>query len=236
MPILKEMGKFNLWRFFMKKIILGILTLSLLIGFNGCSSSSDDTVETPPNNNTYNLRTINTTTGISTLLQGGYSTGVTGSLSIIKLDDGTAIINGIPVLKAKSNTSITLDNGYTSQSSSISLIDDNGFALAFDDTLAYCTLTTDRQAMPTAAVIGAESSSAAIYSCDDSTNRTMSWSLVDAGNGNAYYIFDTVISGALQSENTTTITITPQNDIIYYKVHINIIADGITATFEGDVN
>lgn len=45
-----------------------------------------------------------------------------------------------------------------------------------------------------------------------------------------------MISGVLQSESTTTITITPQNKIIYYKVYVNVIAQGITASFEGDVN
>ena len=218
----------------MKKLTLGILLFALLIGFSGCGGSSSS--DTPPNNNTYDLRSVNKTTGISTLLQGGYSNGTKGSISLIRLDDGSDIINGIPVKKVKSNTSITLDNGYTSQDSSISLIDDNGFTLAFDDTLAYCTLTTDRQAIPTNAPIGTTSSAAAIYSCNDSTNRTITWSLTDAGGGNAHYIFNTVISGALQSESTTTITITPQNKIIHYKVYVNVVAQGITGSFEGDVN
>ena len=138
----------------MKKLTLGTLVFLLLIGFSGCGSSSDESTPPTPNNNTYDLRAINKTTGISALLQGGYSNGTKGSISLIRLDDGTEIINGIPVLKVKSNTSITLDNGYTSQNSSISLIDDNGFTLAFDDTLAYCTLTTDRQVVPTNATIG----------------------------------------------------------------------------------
>lgn len=220
----------------MKKSTLGTLVFLLFIGFSGCRSSSDDSTPPTPNNNTYNLQVINKTTGISTLLQGGYSNGVKGSLSLITLNDGTDIINGIPVLKVKSDSSITLDNGYTSQDSSISLIDDNGFTLAFDDTLAYCTLTTDRQIVPTAATIGTISSATAIYSCDDSTNRTITWSLADAGNGNAYYVFKTVITGTVQSEGTTTITITPQNKIIYYKGYVNVIAQGITGTFEGSVN
>ncbi len=218
----------------MNKLTLVILALTSLLWFTACSNSDDNTPA--PNNNTYNLQVINKTTGISTLLQGGYSNGVKGSLSLIKLNDGTDIINGIPVLKIKSDTSITLDNGYTSQDSSISLVDDNGFTLAFDDTLAYCTLTTDRQIIPTAATIGTTSSGTAIYSCDDSTNRTMTWSLSDAGNGNANYILKTVITGTVQSEGTTTITITPQNKIIYYKIYVNVIAQGITGTFEGSVN
>ena len=218
----------------MKKLILGFLALIMLINFNGCSGSSSNS--TPPNNNTYDLRAVNKTTSISALLKGGYSNGTKGSLTFARLDDGDDIINGISVKKVKSDTSMTLDNGYTSQNSSISLIDENGFTLAFDDTLAYCTLTTDADILPTAATVGATSNGAAIYSCNDNTNRTISWSLIDAGGSNANYIFKTVISGALQSENTTTITITPQNKIIYYKIHVDVIAQGITGTFEGDVN
>jgi len=214
----------------MKNLTLVTLVFTLFIGFNGCGGTP------APNNNTYNLRTINTLTGISTLLKGGYSNGTKGSLSMVRLDDGSDILNGIPIKKVKYNTSIILDNGYSSQESSVSSVDSNGFALAIDDGTTQCTLTNNKQIVPTDAKIGAISSSTAIYSCDDSTNRTLSWSLTDAGNGNADYIFKTVISGVSQSENTETVTITPQNKIIHYKIYVNLIAQGVTGSFEGDVN
>ena len=218
----------------MKKLFLNVLTLGLVVGFNGCGSSDNST---PPNNNTYNLRAINKVTGISTLLKGGYSNGVKGSVSVVRLDDGKDIINGIPVVKIKTNTSITLDNGYTSQGYSISSIDNNGVTLStVDEKSTKCTLTTNVEAFPTVATVGTTSKGTAIYSCDDSTNRTYSWSLADAGKGNANYTFKTVISGASQSENSTTVTITPQNKIIHYKIYVNVTAQDITGTFEGDVN
>ncbi|PHS59128.1 MAG: hypothetical protein COB17_00940 [Sulfurimonas sp.] len=185
---------------------------------------------------TYNLREINKLTNVSALLKGGYSNGVSGSLFIVKTNAGNDYVNGMLVTKISSNTSITLDNGYTSQASGTSKIDTNGATLAFDDTLAYCTLITTAEIMPINAEIGDTSTGTSIYSCDDSTNRTMSWRLTDAGNGNAYYILDTVMTGALQSENTTTIIITPENKVIYLKVSGNLIAEGITFSFEGAVN
>lgn len=218
----------------MKKLVLNVLTLGLVVGFNGCGSSDNST---PPNNNTYNLRAINKVTGISTLLKGGYSNGVKGSISVVRLDDGTDIINGIPVVKVKTNTSITLDNGYTSQGYSISSIDNNGFTLStVDEKSTKCTLTTNAEIIPIAATVGTTSKGTAIYSCDDSTTETDSWSLSDAGNGNANYTFKSVTSGASQSEDIETVTITPQNKVIHDKIYVNVIAQGITGTFEGDVN
>jgi len=219
----------------MKNLTLATSVFALLLGFSCCGSSSGGGAPTP-NNNIYNLRTINTLTGISALLKGGYSNGTKGSLSIVRLDDGSDILNGIPVKKIKYNASITLDNGYSSQDSSVSSVDGNGFTLAVNDGSTHCKLTTNKQVVPTDAKIGATSSTTAIYSCDDSTNRTMSWSLSDAGNGNANYIFKTVISSASQSENTETVTITPQNKIIHYKIYVNVIAQDVTVSFEGDVN
>jgi hypothetical protein len=212
----------------MKRLVLGIVAL----GLSGCGGGSSDA----PNENTYNLRAINKTVNISTLLKGSYSNGTKGSLFLSTADEGNDIINGVSVKKIKSSTSITLDNGYTSQNSSISLIDNNGFALAFDDATAYCTLTSSAKVIPTNAKIGATSSGTSIYSCDDGTNRTSSWKLTNANNGNANYIFKTIISGASQSESTSTITITPANKIIHYKINVNIIAQSLTGVFEGDVN
>ena len=215
----------------MKRYISSLALLGMVAGFSGCgdSSSSDS------NNNTYNLRAINKMTGISALLKGSYSNGIKGSMTMTKLDDGADIINGVPVTRVKANTSLTLDNGYTSQNTSISLIDENGFARAFYDTTTTCTLSTNPEIVPTAAAVGTTSNGTAIYSCDDNTHRTTSWSLSDAGGGNANYTAKVVISGSLQSESTSTVTITPQNQIIHYKIDTNIIAQGITASFEGDV-
>jgi len=93
-----------------------------------------------------------------------------------------------------------LDNGYTSQGFTIASIDNNGFTLStIDEKSTKCTLSTNAEILPTVAKIGATSEGTAIYSCDDSTDRTASWSLSDAGNGNANYIIKTVISGASQS-------------------------------------
>ena len=64
----------------------------------------------------------------------------------------------------------------------------------------------------------------------------MSWALTDAGNGNAYYTFDTIITGAILSESTTTITVTPASLPIYHKVDVNVIAQGFTGSFEGEIS
>lgn len=212
-------------------LIHTVLLLGLLLSGCGSDDSSEET-----NDNSYNLRAINLSTSLSFLLEGSYSNGLEGSIFVSRTDAGNDYVNGVSVSKVKTDTSITLNNGYTSQESSISLIDSNGFTLAFDDTLAYCTLTTNSQIIPTSAKVGDTSEGTSIYSCDDSTNRTVSWKLTNANNGNAYYIFDTVISGASQSKNTTTLTITPDNKIIYYKVFVDIIAQDVQATFEGSVN
>ena len=220
-----------------KNIGLALLTATLLLGLSGCGED-DKQGDTPeaPNTNMYDLRAINKTTGISALLKGGYSNGVKGSLNLVRLDAGDEIINGIEVKKVKTDTSITLDNGYSSQSSAISFVDTNGFLRAVYEVPTTCALTTDAQVLPTNATIGATSNGTAIYSCDDNTNRTISWNLEDGSNGNAKYISKSVITGVKQSESTTTLTITPDNKIVHYKVFVHIIANDITGSFEGDVN
>ena len=221
----------------MKKFTLAIGLAGMLF-LSGCGggSSGNSTPVTPPNNNVYNLRAVNLAAPLTAMLQGGYSNGVTGSLFLYKANYGNDVVDGIPVTVMGSDVSITLDNGYTAQDFGFSFIDENGFMRAFDDTLALCVLTSAPQVVPTDAKVGATSPGSSVYKCDNNTIRTASWSLTDAGNGNAYYTFDTVITGALQSENTTTVTITPASSPIYYKLDLNIIAQGITGSFEGDVD
>ena len=216
----------------MRKSILklSILSIPLFISLNGCGDNTSD------NTNTYDLRMVNKAVGISSLLKGSYSDGTKGSILLVKTDAGNDNINGILVNKIKSDTSITLDNGYTSQSTTIDFVDENGCIIAFYEDSTYCTLITEREILPIDAKIGTNSKGTSIYSCDDDTDRTVSWSLVDAGNSNANYIFKSVISGVAQSESISTITITPQNKIIHYKVYTDVIAKGVNATFEGDVN
>lgn len=214
----------------MKYLILNTLVITSLL-FVGCSEDSEEDTNT----NTYNLQAVNLSAPNSGLLTGSYSNGTTGSIFLARTNIGSDFVNGVAVTNIQTDTSITLDNGYTSQSSGVSKIDANGFTLEINDTTT-CSITSGEQVLPTSASVGAVSSSTAIYSCDDSTYRTVSWEVSNAGSGNAYYILDTVISGATQSENTTTLTITPNNEVIYYKLYVNIIADDITATFEGSID
>ncbi len=222
----------------MKRIATILLSGTAVLFLSACGggSSGSSTPVAPPNNNVYNLRAVNLAAPLSIMVKGGYSNGTTGSLFLYKDTYGTDTLDGTPVTIMGSDVSITLDNGYTSQGSSFALIDNNGFTRAFDDTSAYCTLRTAPQVVPTDAKIGATSSATSIYDCDNNTMRTMSWSLTDAGNGNAYYTFDTVVTGAIQSENTGTYTITPASSPIYYKLDVNLIAQGITGSFEGEVS
>ncbi len=222
----------------MKRIATILLSGTAVLFLSACGggSSGSSTPVAPPNVNTYNLRAVNFATPLSAMLKGGYSNGTTGSLFFYKDTYGTDTLDGVPVTIMGSDISITLDNGYTSQNSSFGLVDNNGFTRAFDDILASCTLRTAPQVVPTDAKIGATSPSTSIYDCDNNTMRTISWRLTDAGNGNAYYTFDTIITGALQSESTTTLTITPASLPIYYKLDLNLIAQAITGSFEGEVS
>lgn len=59
---------------------------------------------------------------------------------------------------------------------------------------------------------------------------------MDAGSGNAYYVINRVTTGTSHSDETVTVTITPENKVTYYKTYVNLPDDGITATFQGNVN
>jgi hypothetical protein len=211
-----------------------LLAVMLIVLLSGCGASGSD--ESTPNTNTYDLQKVYLTKSASALLKGSYSNGITGSLSLIISDDGTSYVNGVATSNIKTDTSITLSNGYNSQNYAVEKKNSNGFMLesvAKDGTI--CSLTSDIYSIPSNAGIGEKSPSTSIYSCSDSTFMTLTWSLVDAGGGNAKLIIKTVITGASQSESETTITIDANSNPINYKIYVNVIANNVTGNFEGAI-
>jgi len=217
----------------MKMIFPVAITAILLCGCGG-GGGDGGTITNISNNNDYNITKVLLTDNATALLNGSYSTGVTGSMLVTFANAGQGYVNGIETTNIETNTSLSLNNGNTSQLSAISKRNNYGIMLeGLRDDGVTCTLTSVPYTISPSLKVGASSPNDLIYSCTDSTFITLTWSLTNATNGNANFVQTSSTTGAENINSITTITIDENSNPIYYKIDVNNIDFGVTGIFEG---
>lgn len=224
----------------MKNILSALIVTLLVIGFGGCSSGGDSS-SAVVNTNEYNVRAM-PTTDYTADLNLTYSTGETGTMHVSRVYTGDSFFNGIPV-KVMLQTSTSLILGNTFLNIAETKYDINGTALEIvlsDDTTngIICTLVNIPTLLPTVGKVGDSSTVSAEYSCTDGTSVTQRWSILDAGNGNAYVTFtvtDYDSANSLYSVTEEQYTVNSSSVVTYLNVYTDSVQLGITVTASGPV-
>jgi len=209
-------------------------SLVVLVIFLGCG---DDDSTSVVNTNEYNVQAI-ATTELNMNLNLVYSTGLTGTMSFSTVYTGDSFVNGIPVQNIRE--SATLVGSETTASTSIDVkYDSNGIALELvDSDGVICTLQNTPTPLPITGKVGDSSTVSGEYACTDGTSSTKKWSLLDAGNGNAYMIFtitDYDSANNIEFISKEKLTLNASSVVTYYNIDMDLVSLGVTATGSGTV-
>ena len=218
------------------KNILSILVVAgIVMGLSGCGSNDSSTVAV--NTNEYNILPL-PTTDYEADLNLVYSTGETATMNLSRIYTGDSFFNGIPVKNVHQTNTIT-SNGTTSVSSADTKYDSNGIGLETEYSGGtICTLQNTPTPLPTTGKVGDSSTVTGDSSCTDGARKTERWSILDAGNGNAYIIFtfsNYDIAGSLVSIEKQKFTVNSSSIVTYVYLDYQSILSGLTVTGGGTV-